>query len=128
MLVDRERGFEAVGVLRDQRVRRVEDALRGATVLDQRHDGGVGERLAERREVPERRATPRKDRLVVVADDGDVAVRRDELAEQRELRGIGVLELVYQDVAEAVLQPTRGRGMLAQETKTERDLIAEVDD
>ncbi len=41
MLVDSEGRFEALGVMRDERVGRVKDALRRAAILDQGDDLGV---------------------------------------------------------------------------------------
>ncbi len=43
-------------------------------------------------------AAERVDRLVRVADDGEVAAVARELAEQRHLAGVGVLVLVDEDV------------------------------
>ncbi len=128
VLVDAEARLQTLWVLGDERVRRVEDPLRGTAVFDQGHDRRLGVCLPERVEVAERRAAPGEDRLVVVADDGDVAVRLDQRAEQRELRGVGVLELVDQHVPVAALKAARGRGVLAQQSEAQRDLVAEVDD
>ena len=67
---------ESLGGARDQRVRDVEDRLRRAIVLLERHDRRAGELLREIEDVAEVRAAERVDALRVVADDGDVLVRR----------------------------------------------------
>ena len=87
---------------------------------------GVG--LTEPIEVAKRPAAPGKDRLVIVPDDREVAVRLCQQAQQLELRVVRVLELIDEDVVEARPQ-ARGRGgMLAQQAECERDLVAEVHD
>src|SRR5438132_13592488 len=123
MFVDRKARLEAVGVLCDERVRRVEDALRRAAVLDEGDDLRLRIRLAEGGEVAERRAAPPEDRLVVVADDGDVPMRRDKLPQQRELCGARVLELLDEHVAESVLQATRGGRVPAQGQGDVRQMV-----
>ena len=126
-LVDSEARLETFRVLGDEPVRRVEQALRRAAVLDEGHGGVVGIALPKTVEVAERPSAPREDRLIVVADHGDVVVRLSQKAEQLELRVVRVLELVDEDVAEARAQPRRRGGMLSQQLQREGDLIAEVD-
>src|SRR5438093_3207198 len=127
MLVDAERRLKAIAVVRDQAVSGIKQALRRAPVLDERNGEVLGIRLAEAIEVAQRSAAPREDRLVVVADHGEVAVRLGEEADQLELRVVGVLELIDQDVAEAAPQALRRGGVLATETQRERDLVTNVD-
>ena len=127
MLVDAEARLEPIRVVLDQAVRRIEQALRRAAVLHQGDHGRVGVRATESLEIPERGAAPGEDRLIVVADRGDVSMRLDEEAQQLELRVVGVLELVDQHIAIAVLESTRGRGVIAQQAQAERDLVPEVD-
>ena len=62
-------------LLRDDRVGGVEDQLRRAVVLLELHDRRVREVALEVEDVAEVRAAPGVDRLVVVADDAQVAVR-----------------------------------------------------
>ena len=84
--------------------------------------------LAEPVEVPKRAAAPGEDRLVIIPDDREVAVRFRQQAQQLELRVVCVLELVHQDVAEPRSEARCRRGVLAQEAKRQCDLVAEVDD
>ena len=127
-LVDPEPRLEAVGVLLDEAIGRVEDPLPRAAVLDERDHRPLREGLAEGVEVRERGPAPGEDRLIVVADNGDVAVRIDQQTQELELGVVRVLELVHEDVAIPILEAARRRRPLPQEPERERDLIAEVDD
>ncbi len=61
----------------------------------------VGEVVLEAADVPDVRAAPAVDRLVVVADDAEVPVVADDALQEAVLRGVRVLELVDEDVVEA---------------------------
>ncbi len=63
---------------------------------------GVGIVLAEVEDVADVRAAETVDRLVVVADDRDVAVLGREQVDERVLRAVGVLVLVDEHVTEAI--------------------------
>ena len=90
------------GVGADHRIRQVEDLRRRAIVLLEPNDGGVREILVEVEDVPNVGAAPAVDRLIVVADDADVAVLAAEQLDQLVLRAVGVLILVDEDVAKAL--------------------------
>ena len=112
-------------ILRDDAVRGVEDHLGGAVVLLQSHEPGAGEVLLELAHVAYVRPAPTVDRLVVVADRGDVAVRAEPLHEQI-LRLVRVLELVHQDELELApvgLQPV---GMLIEQRERMQQQIVEI--
>ena len=64
----------ALGVVLDHRVRRGQDVARRPVVLRHHEHGGVGVVALEVEHVLDRRAAPRVDALVGVADDADVAV------------------------------------------------------
>src|SRR5204862_238157 len=127
-LVDAESRLEPLGILRDEPVRGVQQALRRTTILDERHRGVVGIAFAEAVEVPERATAPSEDRLIVVADDGDVAMWLGEEPEELELRVVRVLELVDEDVAKPTPEPGCRRRVIAEQLQRERDLVAEIDD
>ena len=75
----------------------------GAVVFLQPDDFRVGEKFLELEDVCHLRAAPAVDRLVIVADDADMIVRRaDELLEQAHLQRVGVLELVHGDAGVAL--------------------------
>ena len=59
------------------------------------------------------------DRLVVVADHRDVAVRLGEQRDELRLGPVRVLELVDEDVPEARCSTSRGRRRLAEEPQRE---------
>ena len=93
----------AADVVGDDGVGRIEDGLGGAEVLLQ-HDGGhVGEGPLELQDVADVGAAPAVDRLVRVPHHADVAVGLAEQLDDLVLGVVGVLELVDQDVAEALL-------------------------
>ena len=78
---------------RDDRVGGVEDEGPAPIVLFE-GDGLAREVLAEARDVLHRRSTPRVDRLVVVADHGDVPGAWAQVLQQPILRDVRVLELI----------------------------------
>ena len=65
--------------------------------------------------------------LIDVADDHDAAVVGGEEAHELELRGVGVLELVDEDVPEAVAVALERFGVLAEQPHREHEQIVEVD-
>ena len=111
----------------DEPVGGVEDRRQRAVVPAQ-DDGPCPEvSVLEGEDVVDRGAAERVDRLVVVPDDGHIAVLLGERGDELGLGAVGVLELVDEDVAEAVgdLAP-RGRRR-PHEPEGQRDLVAEVD-
>ena len=85
-------------VVGDHGIGGVEDRLRRAVVLLQEVGRGLREVTHEVLGVARVGGAPRIDALVRVADDTDVAVHRGELACERELRRVRVLELVDEHV------------------------------
>src|SRR6185369_8022649 len=94
---------QAAAVVRDQRVRRVEDRRRRAIVLLQANELRTGEIAAELREVLHARTTPAVDRLIVVTHDERRALRTGHELHPAVLNGVRVLELIDEHVTEAVL-------------------------
>ncbi len=90
----------AIPVLADDGRCGVEDGLRRSIVLLEADDLGFAEVLLEIEDVPQVGAAPFVDRLIGIADDGDVAVDLGEPADEHVLRTIGVLVLVHHDVLE----------------------------
>ena len=64
--------------------------------------------------------------LIRVADDHDVAVLFREQADELPLRQVGVLELVDEDVGEAVTPAGQGVGVLPEEANDEQQEVVEV--
>ena len=90
----------AARVARDDRVRGVEDAFGRAIVLLELDHAGVGEVLLEVEDVAHVGAAEAVDRLVVVADDDEVAVLARQQLDPAVLHGVGVLVLVDEDLLE----------------------------
>ncbi len=90
-------------ILRDQARGRAQYGPRGAVVLFKTDDLRAGEILLEAQDVADLGPAPRIDRLVVIADAGDVAVALGQEAQPKILGDVGVLILVHQEVPEAVL-------------------------
>ena len=86
-------------VVLDQGVGSGEDVLGRPVVAVERDHPCLREGLLEAHQVAVVRAAEGVDGLVHVADDADVAVGRLEQADELELRGVGVLELVDEEVA-----------------------------
>ena len=72
-------------------------------------------------------AAPAIDALILVADGGQVAVRPGELGDQGELRLVGVLELVDQQVAGALAQAVGDFLVLGEQLHREAHHVVEVD-
>ena len=135
-------GVDAAGIGGDQTVGAGEHMAHGAEVLADdglagqrvwRHTGGVGGRAREPGgEVLEgvhHGAAEVVDGLVVVAHDHHVVrpVRRPpQQLDQLDLGGVGVLELVHQDVAVLALPPAQQVGPLPEDGDDVGDLLREV--
>ena len=121
--------LETIGIVEsNEPVRGVEDRSERAVVPAQ-HDGPCGRvAVAELEDVLDRGATERVDRLIVVADDRDVAMRLGQRRHELRLRAVRVLEFVDEDVAESAGDRTPSRRRLADQPERERDLVAEIDE
>ncbi len=93
-----ERLVRAVGVVLDDCAGSVEYGLGGAIVSLQEDRHEVGMIISQTADVAIVRPPPGIDRLILVGDAEEVVVATGELAQQRVLGLIGVLELVHQDV------------------------------
>ena len=90
-------------VVRDDRVRRIQDVLGRSEVLLEHDRGGVGERALEIQDVSNVGGPKSIDRLIRVPDGAHIAVDRTEELDELVLRRVGVLELVDQEMAEPLL-------------------------
>ena len=114
-------------VVLDDRVGRVEDALRRPVVLVEHDRRGFRERVLELDQVPEVRPAELIYRLIDIADDHDAAVVLGEEVDELELRGVGVLELVDEDVTEAVAVALERFGVFTEQPHREHEQVVEVD-
>ena len=120
-------GFpQAAAIMRDDAARRRQD-LRGRTVVFlEPHDQRAGEVALEFEDVADLGAAPAVDRLVVVADAAQVAVALRQQPQPQILREIGVLVLVDQQIAEALLVMPEDLGVLAEQRQIVQQQIAEI--
>ena len=72
-------------------------------------------------------AAPGIDRLIVVADAAQVAVRPGEQAQPQVLGDVGVLIFVDQDVAESMLVLFEHLGVALEEFQRQQQKVAEID-
>jgi len=108
-------------------MRSVQDGLPAPVVVDQHHTRGLRVRLPEAEDVAQGSAAEAVDALVVVADDGDVAVRLGQQPNHLPLRVVRVLELVHQDVPIAAALLGEHGGMRPQEAEGQAHLVTEVE-
>ena len=128
-LVDPRPDLEPLRVVEsDEPMAGGQDARPGSIVPPQDDVAWRGPTISEVEQVAHRRAPEAVDRLVVVAHDGQVAPGPGDQLDQLGLRPVGVLELVDEDVPEAVADLRPGGRRLAQEAQCESHLVAEVDE
>ena len=108
-------------------MRRRQDAPRRSVVLLELDDVRSREVPREVEDVVHLGAAPPVDRLIVIADDAQVPVLLREHAQELVLRGIGVLELVDENVAEPRRVPLREVRVLPEQLDDADDQVAEVD-
>jgi hypothetical protein len=114
-------------VVADEPVGGVEDRLAASIVVDEHDAGGAGVRRSEAEDVAEGGAAEAVDRLVVVANDGDVPVIGGQQPDELPLGVVRVLELVHQDVPIPTTFLLEDRGMVPQESEREAHLVAEIE-
>ena len=103
-----------------------EDGRGGAVIALQPDDARAGEILLEAQDVLHLGAAPGIDRLVVVADAADVAVRLRQQPQPQILHQVGVLVFVDQDVAEGAVILRQHVGMAAQDFRHVQQQVAEI--
>ncbi|MNU35255.1 hypothetical protein D3C71_238520 [compost metagenome] len=118
--------FEFVGVVRDQHVGAAQDAAGGAVVLLEHHHFQGRIVVLEQHQVFRPRAAPGVDRLVVVANHGELVALADEHFYQQVLAGVGVLVFVDQQVTHLVLPLFEDVGMFFEEFYRQQDQVVEV--
>ncbi len=117
---------QASAVVVDEGVGGLEDGAGGAVVLFQAHHLHILEVLGEALDVFDARPAPAVDGLVVVAHHEQVAAAAGQQAQPGILDGVGVLELVHQDVAEAVLVVGQDLGVVAPQFMGAQQQFGEV--
>ena len=118
---------EAAFIARDQPRRRREDMAGRTVILLQPDDGGARKVALEFQDVADLGAAPAIDRLVVVADAAQVALRAGQQPKPQILRHIGVLILVDHDVRDAIVIFGQHVGMRLQHRQHVKKQVAEID-
>ena len=121
-----ERLAEARAVVRDQARGGAQDVPGRAVVALEPHHARAREILLEAQDVADLGAAPAVDRLVVVADAGDVLVRLGEQPQPQILRDVGVLILVDQQRAKAPLIVGKDVRLLAEQRQAVQQKVAEI--
>ena len=107
-------------------VGRPQDGAGGAVVLFELDDAQLWVVLRQAPQVVQRGAAPAVDGLVVIAHGGEVPPRADQAFEQLVLGGVGVLVLVDQHMAQALLPLGPHIGVRAQELEGQADQVVKV--
>jgi len=108
-------------------VRRVEDPLRRPVVLLELDNLRIGVVALEVEDVADVGAAPAEDRLVVIANDGEVLLEPREVPQENVLGTVGVLVLVDQDVLVAVLPFLERAVARLEHAAGEKQQVVEVD-
>ena len=103
-----------------------EDVRGRAVVALEADDRGAGKILLEAQDVVDLGAAPAVDRLVVVADAADVRPPLGEQPQPEILRDVGVLVLVDQHVAEALVVVGEHVRVLAEDPQRLEEQVAEI--
>ena len=121
-----QRLAEPRAVVGDQARGGAQDVAGRAVVALQADHPGAGEVLLEAQDVADLGAAPAVDRLVVVADAGEVLVGLGEQAQPEVLGDVGVLVLVDQQHAEAALVVGEDVGLPGEQGQAVQQEVAEV--
>ncbi len=117
---------EPRAVVRDQARGRAQDVPGRAIVALEPDHPGAREILLEPQDVSDFGAPPAVDRLVIVADAGDIFVTLGEQAEPEILGDVGVLVLVDQERTEAPLIVGQDLRLLVEQGQAVQEQIAEI--
>jgi|GEM_PF-1450627 len=118
---------QALLVVRDDRVGGLENGGGGTIVLLQPHHMGLREIALEMADVLHLRPAPAVDRLVVVAHREDVPGAARQQAQPAVLQFVGVLELVHQQMGEALAVMVEQGGVVAHRFQRTQQQLGEVD-
>jgi hypothetical protein len=118
---------QARGVMRNQGICRLEDIAGGAIILLQTHHLGVGIVALEALDVLHPGPAPAIDGLIIVAHQEEMVPVPGQQAQPGVLDGIGILELIHQDVGEALLVVVADVGAVPQQFVGAQQQIGEID-
>ena len=128
LLRDAESNLEPLGIIEaNEASSGGEHGARAAIVLRQDHLARIGISLGEVQNVADRRSTEAIDRLVVIADNGEIATAIREQIDQRTLQSVRILVLVYQDPAVLLPCSCGNKGVVTQQLIGAQHLIAKIE-
>jgi hypothetical protein len=113
-------------VVLDTPHRRLEDLAPAAEVAPEHDRRMVGVALGELDDVRRIRASEPVHYLVIIGNDGDVAVGSGEEEDEFGLRAVDVLELVDEQPSPPRADPVKTMRVLAQQPDTKREQIVEI--
>src|ERR1700722_9270886 len=114
----------AANVIGDHGGRGLQNILRGAVILFEADDLGLGKVLLEFENVANVGAAPGIDRLVFIADGADIVTLAGQHAHEFVLRAVGVLIFVDEQVLKAaVVILANGRGRLQKARGFEKKIV-----
>ena len=117
----------ATGVGRDEAGRDGEDRRGRTIVLLQRHHPGAGEKVFEAKDVVELGSSPTIDRLVLVADGGEVSHAVEHDPQKIHLESIRILKLVDQEVVRPPRDHPPDLRVMAQSLEPGHQHVVEID-
>jgi hypothetical protein len=118
--------FRKMGVVADEVVCALQDTAGGAVVLLQFDQLQARKVLLQQGQILRARAAPGVHRLVIIPHGGEGPAHPHQLFHQLILAGIGVLILVHQEIAGAVLPAFQGLWMLAEKPYRQQDEVIEI--
>ena len=121
-----QRLAQTAGIGGDHPRRRREDMRGGAVILFQPHHLRAGKIRLEAQDVANLGPAPAIDRLIVIADAADVAMRLRQQPQPQVLGNVGVLIFIDQNVAEPALILRQHIGMLLKDHHAMQQKVAEI--
>ena len=118
--------LEHFGVVVDEVIRHLEDALRGAVVLLQLDDAQVGVIVAQLVQVRDARAAPCVNGLIVIAHHGECGTAARQQLDHLVLAIVGVLIFVDQQIAQLLLPAQQGFGMFLEQLHRQMNQVVEI--
>ena len=113
-------------VIGDQNVSRLQDTLAGTVVLLQLDHLQRREIFLQQHQVLRPRAAPGVDRLVVVTHHGKARAVAHQQLNQLVLTGVGILVLIYQQIANTLLPAFAHLFVALQQQRRQQDQVVEV--
>ncbi len=110
----------------DDVVRRIKNHLRRTIILLKFHNFGTWEVLFKSQNVGNRCASPAVDRLIVVANHGQIVVIAREMAQQLVLCRVGILKLIHHHIAPLHAVALSDIGVFSKDLQHAQNEVAKV--